>query len=34
VLAPGRVKWRNDCSIPGGPWFLVEEYVCTRTVLA
>jgi hypothetical protein len=29
LLAPGRVRWRNDCSIGGGPWTLVEEYLCT-----
>jgi hypothetical protein len=28
-LDDGQVAWRNDCSIDGGPWFLVEEYVCT-----
>lgn len=28
-LEPGLVNWRNECSIEGGPWFLVEEYVCT-----
>jgi hypothetical protein len=27
-LADGQVAWRNDCSINGGPWFLVEEYLC------
>jgi hypothetical protein len=29
VIAPGQVTWRNECSIAGGPWFLVEEYLCT-----
>ncbi len=29
LLEPGRVRWRNECSIAGGPWFQVEEYVCT-----
>ncbi|HEY1296922.1 MAG TPA: DUF1579 family protein [Chloroflexota bacterium] len=29
LLDDGRVSWRNDCSIDSGPWFLVEEYVCT-----
>jgi hypothetical protein len=29
LLEPGRVRWRNECSIGGGPWFLVEEYLCT-----
>jgi hypothetical protein len=29
LQAPGRLTWRNDCSIAGGPWVLVEEYVCT-----
>jgi hypothetical protein len=29
LLAPGRVRWRNECSIGGGPWALVEEYACT-----
>jgi hypothetical protein len=24
----GQVSWRNECSIQGGPWFLVEEYIC------
>jgi hypothetical protein len=23
------VLWRNEVSVPGGPWSLVEEYVCT-----
>jgi hypothetical protein len=27
-LDGGRVSWRNDCSINGGPWQLVEEYTC------
>ena len=30
LLEPGEVKWRNDCSIADGPWFLVEEYVCSE----
>jgi hypothetical protein len=30
LVEPGQVKWRNDSSIGGGPWFLVEEYLCTR----
>ena len=29
LLEPGVVKWRNDCSIASGPWFLVEEYICS-----
>jgi hypothetical protein len=29
LLAPGRVRWRNECSRGGGPWALVEECVCT-----
>ena len=28
LMDGGRVAWRNDCSISGGPWQLVEEYVC------
>lgn len=24
----GYIKWRNESSINGGPWFLIEEYVC------
>ena len=30
LVEPGVVKWRNDCSISNGPWFLVEEYVCSE----
>jgi Protein of unknown function (DUF1579) len=29
LVGGGLTKWRNDCSIDGGPWFLVEDYVCT-----
>jgi hypothetical protein len=29
LLDAERVKWRNHCSIGGGPWVLVEEYICT-----
>lgn len=29
LLKPGQVEWRNECSINGSPWFLVEEYLCT-----
>jgi hypothetical protein len=29
LLDGGHVAWRNDCSINGGPWQLVEEYACT-----
>jgi hypothetical protein len=29
LLAGGGVRWRNEGSVAGGPWFLVEEYVCT-----
>ncbi len=29
LLDGGLVKWRNDLSIDGGPWSLVEDYVCT-----
>ncbi|HET7038151.1 MAG TPA: DUF1579 family protein [Thermomicrobiaceae bacterium] len=25
----GRVTWRNERAVAGGPWILVEEYVCT-----
>jgi hypothetical protein len=24
-----RVRWLNEGSIAGGPWFLIEEYICT-----
>lgn len=27
-VGPGKVTWRNECSIAGGPWLLVEEYLC------
>ncbi|HET9985915.1 MAG TPA: DUF1579 family protein [Longimicrobiales bacterium] len=26
---PAHVVWRNELSVGGGPWSLVEEYVCT-----
>jgi hypothetical protein len=29
LLDGGHVTWRNDCSINGGQWQLVEEYICT-----
>ncbi len=29
LLGGGLAKWRNDWSIDGGPWSLVEDYVCT-----
>ena len=29
LLKPGQVQWRNECSVNGSPWFLVEEYLCT-----
>jgi hypothetical protein len=28
-LAGPTVLWRNEGSVQGGPWSLVEEYVCT-----
>ncbi|GAA4880328.1 nitroreductase family deazaflavin-dependent oxidoreductase [Actinomycetospora straminea] len=28
---PGAVLWRNEASVDGGPWSLVEEYRCTPT---
>ena len=28
-LAGPAVVWRNEMSVAGGPWSLVEEYVCT-----
>jgi len=28
-LGANEVEWRNECSIAGGPWFLIEEYLCT-----
>jgi hypothetical protein len=28
-LADGAVLWRNEMSVQGGPWSLVEDYVCT-----
>ncbi|MEZ4863487.1 MAG: DUF1579 family protein [Caldilineaceae bacterium] len=30
LMGPGQVQWRNECAINGGPWFLVEEYLCTN----
>jgi hypothetical protein len=29
LLEPGRMRWRNEWSTGGGPWSLVEEYLCT-----
>jgi hypothetical protein len=29
LLDFGLVKWRNECSIDGGRWVLIEEYICT-----
>ena len=29
LLPNGSVHWRNECSIQGAPWQLVEEYDCT-----
>lgn len=29
VTNPGLMRWRNECSVAGGPWSLVEEYSCT-----
>jgi hypothetical protein len=29
LVQPGQVQWRNECSVNGSPWFLVEEYLCT-----
>jgi hypothetical protein len=29
LLEPERVRWRNEWSAGGGPWSLVEEYLCT-----
>jgi hypothetical protein len=26
VQDPTAMKWRNECSVQGGPWTLVEEY--------
>jgi len=28
-LGNNEVEWRNECSIDGGPWFLIENYRCT-----
>ena len=28
---PARITWRNELSVAGGPWALVEEYVMTPT---
>jgi hypothetical protein len=28
-LAEGKIKWTNRSSINDGPWFLIEEYVCS-----
>jgi len=27
--APDALTWRNEMSVGGGPWTLVEEYLCT-----
>jgi hypothetical protein len=29
VSDPDHVVWRNEASVGGGPWALVEEYACT-----
>jgi hypothetical protein len=29
ISDPARVTWRNEMSISGAPWSLVEEYRCT-----
>jgi deazaflavin-dependent oxidoreductase (nitroreductase family) len=29
LAAPGTILWRNETSVGGGPWTLVEEYRCT-----
>ena len=31
LVAPGQAEWRNECSVNGSPWFLVEEYLCTAS---
>jgi Protein of unknown function (DUF1579) len=31
VAGPGEIVWRNEMSLGGGPWSLVEEYRCTPT---
>lgn len=31
VHGPGLMKWRNETSVKGGPWTLVEEYTMTPT---
>lgn len=28
---PQALHWRNEASINGGPWFLIEDYVCVPT---
>jgi Protein of unknown function (DUF1579) len=29
LLADGTVEWANRCSVNGGPWTLIEEYLCS-----
>ncbi|HEX2911533.1 MAG TPA: DUF1579 family protein [Chloroflexia bacterium] len=29
LVGDGTIKWTNRCSINEGPWFVVEEYICT-----
>ncbi|MEO8285216.1 MAG: DUF1579 family protein [Chloroflexota bacterium] len=29
MIAGGKVRWANRCSVSGGPWTLIEEYVCS-----
>jgi Protein of unknown function (DUF1579) len=31
VSDPATMTWRNEMSVGGGPWSLVEEYRCTRS---
>lgn len=30
IIRPGQVHWRNECAVNGGPWLLVEEYLCVQ----
>ena len=30
LVGPEQVHWRNECAVNGGPWFMVEEYLCNN----
>jgi hypothetical protein len=31
ITGPADMRWRNEMSVGGGPWSLVEEYHCQPT---